>query len=146
MTNPLDRYVEAEPLLPDEDCDAEILDDLDEFGKSSSPWARWTETLQVKQQGHIILLLAILMFLITTSGMMFLLPVFRLVEDAFCHRYYDKDPSEPIDERLCKVDGVQKELAYLGGLGSVVNSFVGIATALPYGVLADRQVSACSST
>lgn len=138
MTNPLDHYIEAEPLLPVEDRDAETPDDRDEFSKSSSRWARLTEALQVKQQGHIILLLAILMFLITTSGMMFLLPVFRLVEDAFCHRYYEKDPSQPIDERLCKVDGVQKQLAYLGGLGSMINSFVGMATALPYGVLADR--------
>jgi len=59
------------------------------------------------------------------------------MEEAVCHAYYGKDPSEPINESQCKVDGVQGELAFLGGWATLVNSLVGIVAALPYGVLAD---------
>jgi hypothetical protein len=78
------------------------------------------------------------MFTITTSGMLVLIPIFRLMEDAVCHLYYEKGMPEPIEERLCKVDGVQKRLAYLGGLSAMISSIVGMVATLPYGVLADR--------
>ena len=70
--------------------------------------------------------------------MLIMMPIFRLVEDTVCHRYYKKDPSEKIDERLCKVDGVQSELAYLGGWAALLHSFIGLMAALPYGVMADK--------
>ncbi|KAK4221416.1 major facilitator superfamily domain-containing protein [Podospora fimiseda] len=133
MPNTIDDRIEAEPLISAEERNLETPSDYHEIYEPSR-WAR----LQVQQYGKIIFLLATLMFLITTSGMMFLIPIFRLIEDAFCHIYYEKYPTEPIEERLCKVDGVQKQLAYLGGLGSMINSVVGVAAALPYGVLADR--------
>ncbi|KAK0737885.1 major facilitator superfamily domain-containing protein [Schizothecium vesticola] len=94
--------------------------------------------LQVQKPRTIVLLLALLMFTIVTSGMLILMPIFRLVEDTMCHRYYKKDPSEKIDERLCKIDGVQSELAYLGGWAALLSSSVGLVAALPYGVLADK--------
>ncbi|KAK3299611.1 general substrate transporter [Chaetomium fimeti] len=93
---------------------------------------------QARKRKTVVALLAVLMFCITTSGMLILIPIFRLMEDAVCHEHYDKPRSEPIEERLCKVDGVQKELAFLGGIGAVLNSVVGLLSALPYGVLADR--------
>ncbi|KAK3988824.1 general substrate transporter [Cladorrhinum sp. PSN332] len=138
MTSNINDRVEAEPLISAEERNLENVDDREGINEPTSGWVRLTKGLQVQQYGKIIFLLATLMFLITTSGMMFLIPIFRLVEDAFCHVYYEKDPSEPIEERLCKVDGVQKQLAYLGGLGAMINSVVGMAAALPYGVLADK--------
>lgn len=94
--------------------------------------------LQAQNPKTIVLLLALLMFTMVTSGMLIMMPIFRLVEDTVCHRYYKKDPSEKIDERLCKVDGVQSELAYLGGWAALLHSVVGLMAALPYGVLADK--------
>ncbi|KAH6845774.1 major facilitator superfamily domain-containing protein [Chaetomium sp. MPI-CAGE-AT-0009] len=96
---------------------------------------------QARKRKTVVALLAVLMFSITTSGMLFLIPIFRLMEDAVCHVHYDKPRSEPIEERLCKVDGVQKELAFLGGIGAVINCVVGLLSTLPYGVLADRATS-----
>jgi hypothetical protein len=140
---------ESEPLLAGEERDS--LDDT----------PRWSPTQPDPGQGHpshenkkhgwrgfarfqaqkrttVVVLLAVLMFAVVTSGMLFMIPIFRLMEDAVCHLHYDKPASEPIEERLCKVDGVQKELAFLGGVGAMINSLVGLVATLPYGVLADR--------
>ena len=84
------------------------------------------------------MLLAVLMFTLTTSGMLMLIPILRLMEDAICHVHYGKSRWEPIEERLCKVDGVQKELAYLGGIAAMIGSTVGLIATLPWGVVADR--------
>ncbi|KAK4166959.1 general substrate transporter [Cladorrhinum sp. PSN259] len=134
----MDSRVEVEPLISTEERDRETADGYEQLITPASRWTRFMQGVQVQQNAKIIFLLATLMFLVTTSGMMLLIPIFRLVEDAFCHVYYEKDPSEPIEERLCKIDAVQKQLAYLGGLGAVINSVVGMTAALPYGVLADR--------
>lgn len=129
-----DDYIEAEPLLgPGEQDDPDVP-----LTQPTTAWSRIAARFQARNPSTIVLLLTILMFAITTSGMMFMIPIFRIVEDAFCHVYYEKDPSEPIDERLCKVDAVQGRLAFLGGVGAMVNSFVGLVTLLPYGILADR--------
>lgn len=93
---------------------------------------------QARKRKTVVVLLAVLMFSIATSGMLILIPIFRLLEDAVCHLHYEKPRSEPIEEQLCKVDGVQQELAFLGGIGAMLNSVVGLLSTLPYGVLADR--------
>jgi hypothetical protein len=93
---------------------------------------------QARNPKTIVLLLAILLFTVTTSGMLIIVPIFRLIEDAACHSYYHKDRSEKIDERLCKVDEVQGLLAYLGGWAAMLNTTIGLIATLPYGVLADR--------
>jgi hypothetical protein len=54
-----------------------------------------------------------------------LLPLGRLIEDAVCRKYYDSP--DPVDEKLCKVDEVQTELAWLGGLYVVVDSTIGMS-------------------
>ncbi|KAK0705833.1 major facilitator superfamily domain-containing protein [Apiosordaria backusii] len=137
------EYIEAEPLLaPDEhEQETDAIHGQHKHPRSTHHLSRWFNIrthFQVKNPSSIILLLSLLTFAIVTSGMMYMIPMFRLIEDAFCHLYYDKDPSEPIEEHMCKVDGVQKELAYLGGISAMVNSLVGVVATLPYGVLADR--------
>ncbi|KAJ4288827.1 hypothetical protein N0V88_007154 [Collariella sp. IMI 366227] len=127
--------IEAEPLLAPEDRDSiEIVDSEtganevpiqaeSDHGASAFPrshrrrgFASFGARFQAQKHSSIVLLLAVLMFAVVTSGMLILIPIFRLMEDAICHAYYKKGMFEPIDERLCKVEGVQKELAYLGAL------------------------------
>ncbi|KAK1834018.1 major facilitator superfamily domain-containing protein [Podospora conica] len=129
--------VETQPFLQRDDGDVE--EPSRPFTGAKRP-GRWhcAAPLQAKKPKTIVLLLALLMFTIVTSGMLIMMPLFRLVEDTVCHRYYKKDPSEKIDERLCKVDGVQSELAYLGGWAALIHSSVGLVALLPYGVLADK--------
>jgi len=137
--------IEAEPLLAGEERDSiDISENPAEPDQSHEPHSRkhgrrgCAAHFQAQKRTTIVVLLAVLMFTITTSGMLVLIPIFRLMEDAVCHLYYEKGMPEPIEERLCKVDGVQKRLAYLGGLSAMISSIVGMVATLPYGVLADR--------
>jgi PCFT/HCP family folate transporter-like MFS transporter 1/3 len=161
-----DDMIEGEPLLAGEDRDSFDIDETPTLtgAATATPSTTASETdraqqahayqqhdqrgirgirgfaarFQARKRKTVVALLAVLMFSITTSGMLILIPIFRLMEDAVCHVHYDKPRSEPIEERLCKVDGVQEELAFLGGIGAVINCVVGLLSTLPYGVLADR--------
>ncbi|KAH6637258.1 general substrate transporter [Chaetomium tenue] len=155
-----DNMIEGEPLLAGEERDSFDIDETPAATAATtaatSPAASETDgahqphafqkhgrrgflaRFQARKRKTVVALLAVLMFSIATSGMLILIPIFRLLEDAVCHLHYDKPRSEPIEEQLCKVDGVQQELAFLGGIGAMLNSVVGLLSTLPYGLLADR--------
>ena len=138
-------HIEAQPLLVDEECQSVDGEECHVDGTivKNHDWARSITPscgLRAQKRRTILVVLSLLMFTLTFSGMLFLLPCFRLVEDAVCHAHYGKDPSEPIDEKDCKVDEVQKQLASLTGWSFLITSMVTVTAALPYGVLADRHV------
>jgi hypothetical protein len=57
---------------------------------------------------------------------MMIVPMTRILEDVICHRHYDpQGQGGSIDERICKINMIQSELAYLNGLVSVVEAIVG---------------------
>ncbi|KXH68412.1 hypothetical protein CSAL01_00285 [Colletotrichum salicis] len=85
----------------------------------------------------IILMLALLKFAITIKAMMLMLPMMRLIEDDICHKHYKTSPAEIIPEMKCKVDEVQKQLAWLSGWQSLIGAVVNFLVAFPYGVLSD---------
>ncbi|KAM7210330.1 general substrate transporter [Rhypophila decipiens] len=93
---------------------------------------------QARKPNTIILLLSAAMFVFTASSMMVMVPMFRLMEDAICRGHFNVKPGEEIEEGKCKGDEVQSELAWLGGVGTMLGSVIGMIAALPYGVLADR--------
>ncbi|KAK4145118.1 general substrate transporter [Dichotomopilus funicola] len=152
--------VEGEGLLTNDERNGslELADEGDEYSLPHTPFGnhdsngnspqpqsppkygfrRFLARFQATQPRTIVILLAVLMFCVATSGMLILIPLFRLLEDAVCHVHYGVPRGEPIDERRCKGDDVQQELAFLGGVAAMVNSFVGLVAAVPYGVLADR--------
>ncbi|KAL2170673.1 hypothetical protein VTG60DRAFT_4515 [Thermothelomyces hinnuleus] len=141
--------IEGEPLLAGEERDTVDIDNRetpsdpdhgDSFRTGDGKLGRrgLASRFRAQKRTTILGLLAVLTFVVTTSGMLFLVPIFRLMEDAVCHLHYGKPKSEPVEERLCKVDAVQKELAFLGGIGAMINSVIGLIATLPYGVLADR--------
>jgi len=110
------------PLLEDDEAEhADAPIDADQpsepaprrFGSS-----RWV----VNSPRKIVLLVAIVKFCIVCSGMMMLLPIYRLLEDAMCHVYYKDDTDDLIDEMKCKEDEVQAQLAYLLGWSGLANS------------------------
>jgi len=153
MDSPFHDRIDDEPLLPCDNWDSDGNDgipipDLESsqhhgfYASSTNPSLPRSSTFlsryQARQPSTVILLLAVLMFGLTGSAMLFMIPLFRLMEDALCHVHYQKHPSEHIDERLCKVDPVQAELAYLGGWSIAISALVNMVAALPYGILADR--------
>ncbi|EGR49493.1 uncharacterized protein TRIREDRAFT_59796 [Trichoderma reesei QM6a] len=96
--------------------------------------ARW----QVKSPKTAVRLIAFLEFLIIGSGMLLMIPIYRLIEDTVCHVYYGDDSLEMIDEMKCKTDEVQARMAYLLGWLGLFNSIMSLLTTFPYGMLADK--------
>lgn len=86
----------------------------------------------------VILMLALLKFAITSSGMLLMMPIIRLIEDHICRRHFHLGQADLLPEMQCKVDEVQKALAWLGGWQSLVSAVVNMLVAFPYGVLSDR--------
>ncbi|POR36762.1 Uncharacterized protein TPAR_03056 [Tolypocladium paradoxum] len=97
----------------------------------AKPW-------QAKTPGTIVVLAATMKFCITSSGMLMLIPVYRLIEDAVCHAVFEDDSPDIIDEMKCKRDEVQSRLAFLLGWFGLFNSIMTLLVAFPYGLLADR--------
>ncbi|KAL1898513.1 hypothetical protein Sste5346_003417 [Sporothrix stenoceras] len=123
---------------------------------------------QAQRPGSVIALVAILLFFLVFAATLALVPIMRLVEDAICRRYYglnygDNGGSVPgnstvsfnthkqflendfnsgivngTDERMCKVDAVQSELAWLGGVVSVTEAIFGLLASFPWALLSDR--------
>jgi len=71
-------------------------------------------------------------------------PRLRLFESVICKSYYAEHnpsligPGGSVDERYCKIDGVQDSLAELLGWVYFSNSVPAILLPIPYGYLADR--------
>ncbi|KAK2010489.1 major facilitator superfamily transporter [Colletotrichum eremochloae] len=86
----------------------------------------------------VIFLLALLKFALTYKFTLQMTPLMRLMEDHICHQHYRLRPEERIPEMKCKVDEVQKDLAWLNGWVSLFSAVVNMTVALPYGVLSDR--------
>ncbi|ATY61194.1 Major facilitator superfamily transporter [Cordyceps militaris] len=98
------------------------------------PAAWW----QVRSPRSIVLVVALSKFCIVCSGMMLLVPLFRLVEDAICHGVLAHTSPDVLDERRCKDDGVQARLATFLGWSGLVGSLVTLVTAFPFGAMSDR--------
>lgn len=86
--------------------------------------ARW----QVKSRKSIVRTIAVVQCAIIGTGMLLLIPLYRLIEDSVCHVYYGDDSLDMIDEMKCKTDEVQAQMAYLlGWLGlfhSIMSMFL----------------------
>ena len=106
----------------------------------------------------VVGLITLMLFLLTLSGTIALLPMARIIEDTICRKHYHS--TEPVDEEKCKVDEVQAEFAWIGGLQALVTAIMGekrlrksrrngyklttsppgFLVSFPYGVLSDRYV------
>ncbi|KAI5925659.1 major facilitator superfamily domain-containing protein [Camillea tinctor] len=88
-------------------------------------------------------ILALLLLVNLATGSLFQLPLNRLVEQVLCREYYGThdpsvDPSKGINEELCKVDEVQKGLAWIVGMmetGWILGDFI---MTIPLGFLAEK--------
>jgi hypothetical protein len=79
---------------------------------------------------------ALIEFLTTFGTSITAVPITRLIEAAICKRYYATESN--IAEHLCKIDGVQSNLAYLLGGYSSLTSLPGLFLAIPYGILLEH--------
>lgn len=148
--------------LQDQDSheDAPFLDDhpdepIPEPLSSSQPRPlRPRRPWQTSNPKTVIILLSVVKFVIVLSGMLMLMPMYRLLEDAFCHAHFQDDSPGLMDEMKCKVEEVQSGLAFLMGWFGLLNSLLrkrpilirmrlmltrlDLIATYPYGLLADR--------
>lgn len=101
----------------------ETVDDSGDSGADGTKriaGAKW----QIHSPTQIVLLLSVIKFLIVASGMLIVVPLYRLIEDMLCHVYYEDDSNDIIDEMECKVDEVQAKLAYMLGWFALLSSVI----------------------
>ncbi|KAI0109611.1 major facilitator superfamily domain-containing protein [Nemania sp. FL0031] len=87
-----------------------------------------------------------LSFVADLGGSLVDTPEVRLLEMAVCRDYYlSHDPSvigppplSYVDEKLCKVNEIQVDLAYIRAMKSLLMTVPGLLLTIPYGRLADR--------
>ncbi|KAM6486659.1 major facilitator superfamily domain-containing protein [Trichoderma sp. SZMC 28011] len=122
------------PLLEESQRQHEPIPAEDEAPPRILKAARW----QVKTPKTAVRMYAFLEFLIVASGMMLMVPVYRLIEDTVCHVYYQDDSLDLIDEMKCKKDEIQAQMAYLLGWLGLFHSILSLLTTFPFGLLADK--------
>ena len=130
---------EAQPLLPraaERDHDS-----------PSSGHLSWSTPRAVTLAVFLVLVL------ISFADQLAEYPQLRVLESIICYVYYEQNDTSKIklgrdsvgpgaiggvDEKWCKVDAVQNELASLGGYLQMFNSIFNILLAIPFGWCADR--------
>ncbi|OAA75716.1 Major facilitator superfamily transporter [Akanthomyces lecanii RCEF 1005] len=147
-----DDETAARLLAPDDETDHILLrgssedlapDHHDFLGTATSSQPRRRLKLrasrwQVRSPRTIILLVAFAKFCIVCSGLMLMVPLFRLIEDAICHGVFDDTTPDLLDEMKCKDDEVQRRLATFLGWSGLVGSIVTLITSFPFGAMSDR--------
>jgi hypothetical protein len=109
---------------------------------SRSSAAATPPTLRPTTNANTVVLLLCLAILIAASATGFtLMPLTRIVEDILCRQTYHYGYDEPVDEKLCKGDKVQSRLAVIIAVTGAIESVMGCAGAVPWGIMADRYVT-----
>ena len=80
---------------------------------------------QVQRPRTIVVLLSFVVLLLSMAASLMTVPTTRILEDALCHIHYDVEGTAEIDEKLCKDDAIQSQLAYLNGLITMLEAVVG---------------------
>jgi hypothetical protein len=99
----------------------------------------------VHSGGHSIWPLLLLLAFVYLSSVLYTLPLNRVVELCLCQEYYERfDPSRiqrdgTIPEKLCKIDEVQQQLAWLQGIMEttliICGKFVSVTKKIPVSTL-----------
>lgn len=95
---------------------------------------------QVHKKSTIINLICFTILLASSAGGFLQIPQARLIEDVLCHDYYNRAQSldVPIDEKLCKAEWIQAELAYIMAITSALSAGLGLVATFPWSLVADR--------
>lgn len=112
--------VESTPTRPSLMATAVDGESLLPAALSSAPQS--TTPNPIKKNKHSVRPLVVLLILVHLSAVLYTLPLNRVIESRLCQEHYElHDPSVipsngPVPEKLCKIDGVQRRLAWLQGI------------------------------
>lgn len=113
----IEEQTEGSPLLPS--------------GRSHTSGDIFPKT---KSSRSIVLFITLTFFLLNMGGGLILIPQQRLVEDVLCREYWrgrgrgnqtSIGPLDSIEEKYCKADEIQSELAYILGIQATLEFLPG---------------------
>ncbi|RCI08561.1 hypothetical protein L249_8788 [Ophiocordyceps polyrhachis-furcata BCC 54312] len=86
-----------------------------------------------------VLLLSLVIFSLSCFSSVSSVPLNRLLEHRLCRQYGAHHARLSFfDERVCKADVVQSQLAHINGILDTLEAVVGLLVAFPYGALSDK--------
>ncbi|KAF2175188.1 major facilitator superfamily transporter [Zopfia rhizophila CBS 207.26] len=91
-----------------------------------------------------VLLIFLLLSIISLAMRLLNLPLNRVIELRYCKEYYQQHepsvvgPDGNVPEELCKIDGVQKKLAWLEGVIETSLVVCDLVVTIPFGSISDR--------
>ncbi|RDA91064.1 hypothetical protein CP533_3065 [Ophiocordyceps camponoti-saundersi (nom. inval.)] len=86
-----------------------------------------------------VALLSLVTFSLSCFSSVGSVPLNRLLEDRLCRQYGAHHARLSFfDERVCKADAVQSQLAHINGILETLEAVVGLLVAFPYGALSDK--------
>ncbi|KAK8172085.1 hypothetical protein BKA80DRAFT_299060 [Phyllosticta citrichinensis] len=98
-----------------------------------------SSTTSTKNTSKSIIPLLLLLALATLSTRLFSLPLNRVIESRYCAAYYHSSPSQPPPpEEQCKIDWVQRRLAWLQGIIETAVIGVDLGVVVPAAWVGDR--------
>jgi len=96
---------------------------------SNSPAQPEPATLRLGST-RVVVFIAIIVFCVSIAGDLVSIPIVRVIEDAVCKDYYRSHDGQfllthgEIDEKLCKQDEIQSELAYIMGVQEMMDAIM----------------------
>lgn len=117
---------EVATLLEDGGSESPPLDpEINGAAWASQAFSTRRRICGVSSPRGVLVLASVVKFGVTMCGTMSMLPLFRVFEDIFCHRYFNDSSPGFIEEKKCKVSEVQQSLAYFMGWLMLVIALVG---------------------
>jgi hypothetical protein len=109
-----EQLAEQQPLLLDSN-------------HSSNRLAQSKPTAPRLSSTGVVVFIAIIVCCLSIAGDLVSIPMVRVIEDAVCKDYYRSRNGQvlirgEIDEKLCKQDDIQSELAYIIGVQELINA------------------------
>lgn len=120
------------------------------LGRRKRPWTAASladfasgagKALQIRDPAVILWTCCAIILLFQGAQGFLDIPLIKVLEGIVCRQFYHvDDPGQPVDEALCRADGVQAKLAFLFAVNSSLDAGLSGLLALAWGIAADKCV------
>jgi MFS family permease len=88
---------------------------------------------------RILITICTLLIVVDIAGYLAIAPQTKIFQDIVCAQYYNETVATvQIDDKRCKIEPVQSQIALLSGWKDTFDQLPGIIFAVPWGIAADR--------